>query len=161
MSGPDLITLGCRLNAAESEAMRRLAAGRDDLIIVNSCAVTNEAVRQTRQAIRRAKRARPEAEVVVTGCAAQVEPETFAAMPEVTRVVGNREKLEAQSFARMPQSLRGAAQSPLGAETLAYAEMTADIRVSDVMTEREVAPHLLTGVSEGFRAFVEVQRGCD
>ena len=90
MSGPEVITLGCRLNAAESEAMRALAAGEDDLVIVNSCAVTNEAVRQTRQAIRRAKRARPDARVVVTGCAAQVEPETFAAMPEVARVVGNR-----------------------------------------------------------------------
>ena len=80
MSGPEVITLGCRLNLAESEAMRQLAGGADDLVIVNSCAVTNEAVRQTRQAIRRAKRARPEARVIVTGCAAQVEPETFAAM---------------------------------------------------------------------------------
>ena len=94
MSGPEVITLGCRLNAAESEAMRALAGGEDDLVIVNSCAVTNEAVRQTRQAIRRAKRARPEARVVVTGCAAQVEPETFAAMPEVARVLGNREKFD-------------------------------------------------------------------
>jgi threonylcarbamoyladenosine tRNA methylthiotransferase MtaB len=153
--------MGCRLNAAESEAMRRLAAGRDDLIIVNSCAVTNEAVRQTRQAIRRAKRARPEAEVVVTGCAAQVEPETFAAMPEVTRVVGNKEKLEAQSFARMPKSLGGSSRSLSGAETLAYPEMPAEIRVSDIMTVREIAPHLLTGFSERSRAFVEVQNGCD
>ncbi len=161
MSGPELITMGCRLNAAESEAMRRLAAGRDDLIIVNSCAVTNEAVRQTRQAIRRAKRARPEAEVVVTGCAAQVEPETFAAMPEVTRVVGNKEKLEAQSFARMPKSLGGSSRSLSGAETLAYPEMPAEIRVSDIMTVREIAPHLLTGFSERSRAFVEVQNGCD
>jgi threonylcarbamoyladenosine tRNA methylthiotransferase MtaB len=78
----EVITLGCRLNMAESEAMRALAADADDLVIVNSCAVTNEAVRQTRQAIRRAKRARPDARVVVTGCAAQVEPDTFAAMPE-------------------------------------------------------------------------------
>ena len=92
VSGPEVITLGCRLNMAESEAMRALAGGEDDLIIVNSCAVTNEAVRQTRQAIRRAKRARPEARVIVTGCAAQVEPERFAAMPEVARVLGNREK---------------------------------------------------------------------
>ncbi len=97
VSGPQLITLGCRLNAAESEAMRSLAGAEDDLIIVNSCAVTNEAVRQTRQAIRRAKRARPEARVVVTGCAAQIEPETFAAMPEVARVVGNAEKFDPAS----------------------------------------------------------------
>ena len=93
MTGPEIITLGCRLNAAESEAMRRLTAGRDDLVIINSCAVTNEAVRQTRQAIRKAKRARPDARIYVTGCAAQVEPETFARMPEVARVIGNREKL--------------------------------------------------------------------
>ena len=90
MRGPDVITLGCRLNAAESEAMRSLAGDQDDLIIVNSCAVTNEAVRQTRQAIRKAKKARPDARIFVTGCAAQVEPETFAAMPEVARVLGNR-----------------------------------------------------------------------
>ena len=98
MSGPQLITLGCRLNAAESEAMRTLAGGQDDLVIVNSCAVTNEAVRQTRQAIRKAKRARPDARIFVTGCAAQVEPETFAKMPEVARVLGNREKMLAESF---------------------------------------------------------------
>ena len=104
MSGPDVITLGCRLNMAESEAMRALAGGEDDLIIVNSCAVTNEAVRQTRQAIRRAKRARPEARVIVTGCAAQVEPEVFARMPEVSRVLGNREKFESTSFQRTLES---------------------------------------------------------
>ena len=103
MSGPEVITLGCRLNAAESEAMRPLAGGEDDLVIVNSCAVTNEAVRQTRQAIRRAKRARPEARVVVTGCAAQIEPETFAAMPEVDRVVGNAEKFDARVVPAKPE----------------------------------------------------------
>ena len=93
-----VITLGCRLNAAESEAMRVLAGGEDDLVIVNSCAVTNEAVRQTRQAIRKAKRARPDARVIVTGCAAQIEPEVFARMPEVSRVIGNREKFDLASF---------------------------------------------------------------
>jgi threonylcarbamoyladenosine tRNA methylthiotransferase MtaB len=98
VSGPEVITLGCRLNIAESEAMRQLAAGEDDLIIVNSCAVTNEAVRQTRQAIRRAKRARPEARVVVTGCAAQVEPETFAAMAEVSVVIRNADKFTPASL---------------------------------------------------------------
>ena len=139
MSGAEVITLGCRLNAAESEAMRRLAGGQDDLVIVNSCAVTNEAVRQTRQAIRRAKRARPDARIFVTGCAAQVEPDTFAAMPEVARVLGNREKLEASSFV---------------ADGL-------DVRVSDIMAVRETAPHLITGFSERTRAFVEVQNGCD
>jgi threonylcarbamoyladenosine tRNA methylthiotransferase MtaB len=140
MSGPEVITLGCRLNAAESETMRLLATGEDDLIIVNSCAVTNEAVRQTRQAIRKAKRARPEARVVVTGCAAQIEPERFAAMPEVTRVIGNREKFEPATF------LDKAAER---------------IKVSDIMAVRETAPHLVTGFSERARAFVEVQNGCD
>ena len=138
MSGPEIITMGCRLNLAESEAIRRLAAGQDDLIVVNSCAVTNEAVRQTRQAIRRAKRARPEARVFVTGCAAQVEPGTFAAMPEVERVLGNREKLIPASF--------GAGE---------------DVRVSDIMAVIENAPHLLSAYAERSRAFVEVQNGCD
>ncbi len=81
--GPELLTFGCRLNIAESETMRVLAEGQDDLVIVNSCAVTGEAVRQARQAIRRAKRARPKARIVVTGCAAQTDPAMFAAMPEV------------------------------------------------------------------------------
>ena len=161
MSGPELITMGCRLNAAESEAMRRLAAGRDDLIIVNSCAVTNEAVRQTRQAIRKAKRARPGAELVVTGCAAQVEPEAFAAMPEVTRVIGNREKFEPASFRRMQERPQGLEPASLLSGTPAFAEITTKIRVSDIMTVREIAPHLLTGYSERSRAFVEVQNGCD
>jgi threonylcarbamoyladenosine tRNA methylthiotransferase MtaB len=139
VSGPEVITLGCRLNAAESEAMRGLAAGEDDLIIVNSCAVTNEAVRQTRQAIRKAKRARPEARVFVTGCAAQVEPESFAAMPEVSRVLGNREKFDFRAF--LPDAEK--------------------VRVSDIMAVRETAPHLVSGFAERSRAFVEVQNGCD
>jgi threonylcarbamoyladenosine tRNA methylthiotransferase MtaB len=138
MGGAQVITLGCRLNAAESEAMRALAPDDDDLIIVNSCAVTNEAVRQTRQAIRKAKRARPEARIFVTGCAAQIEPATFAAMPEVARVLGNREKFDPAAF--------------LGAER---------VRVSDIMAVRETAPHLVAGFAERSRAFVEVQNGCD
>ncbi|WP_129790567.1 tRNA (N(6)-L-threonylcarbamoyladenosine(37)-C(2))-methylthiotransferase MtaB [Sphingosinicella sp. CPCC 101087] len=146
MSGPEIITLGCRLNAAESEAMRRLAATEHDLVIVNSCAVTNEAVRQTRQAIRRAKRARPDARILVTGCAAQIEPETFARMPEVARVLGNREKMEATSFGTSPRM---------------FDEAPAEVRVSDIMSVRETASHLLTGFSERARAFVEVQNGCD
>ncbi len=137
MSGPELITLGCRLNFAESEAMRALAADRDDLVIVNSCAVTAEAVRKTRQQIRKAKRARPDAEIVVTGCAVQTEPETFAAMPEVSQLLGNREKMLPDSF------------------------VSGRSLVSDIMTVRETAPHLVTGFSERARAFVEVQNGCD
>jgi threonylcarbamoyladenosine tRNA methylthiotransferase MtaB len=153
----EVITLGCRLNAAESEAMRALAAGEDDLVIVNSCAVTNEAVRQTRQAIRKAKRARPDARVVVTGCATQVEPERFAAMPEVSRVIGNAEKLVPSSFRRKPEShgVRNAASNLL--EVPASAGMT----VSDIFAVRETAPHLVAGFAERARAFVEVQNGCD
>jgi threonylcarbamoyladenosine tRNA methylthiotransferase MtaB len=89
----ETITLGCRLNFAESEAIRRFATAEDDWIVINSCAVTNEAVRQTRQAIRRTKRQRPDARILVTGCAAELDPKTFSDMPEVTRVVGNDEKL--------------------------------------------------------------------
>jgi threonylcarbamoyladenosine tRNA methylthiotransferase MtaB len=141
----EVITLGCRLNAAESETMRRLAADEDDLVIVNSCAVTAEAVRQARQAIRRAKRARPDARVIVTGCAAQVEPATFARMPEVSRVVGNREKFLPASFV------------PSGALPPAHAEA----RVSDIFAVQEKAPHLAAAFCERSRAFVEVQNGCD
>ncbi len=140
MSGPEIITFGCRLNAAESEAMRVLAGQQDDLVIVNSCAVTSEAVRQTRQAIRKAKRARPEARVIVTGCAAQIEPAAFAAMPEVSLVLGNRDKFSPESF---------------------LLEQTEGARVSDIMALRETAPHLVTGFAERSRAFVEVQNGCD
>lgn len=137
MSGPEMITLGCRLNFAESEAMRAFAGERDDLVIVNSCAVTAEAVRKTRQQIRKARKARPEAEIIVTGCAAQIEPETFTAMPEVSRTLGNREKMMPESWAS-EHSL-----------------------VSDIMTVRETAPHLVSGFADRARAFVEVQNGCD
>ena len=92
MSSPHVISLGCRLNLAESETIRTLLSDRDT-VVINSCAVTNEAVKQTRQAIRRARRERPDAELVVTGCAAQIDPQAFAAMPEVDRVIGNAEKL--------------------------------------------------------------------
>jgi threonylcarbamoyladenosine tRNA methylthiotransferase MtaB len=138
MAGPDIITLGCRLNIAEGETMRALAEGQDDLIIVNSCAVTGEAVRQTRQAIRRAHRARPDARIVVTGCAAQTDPEMFAAMPEVGQVIGNREKTLAASFHRSER-----------------------VQVSDIMAVRETAPQLASAFAEHARAFVEVQNGCD
>jgi threonylcarbamoyladenosine tRNA methylthiotransferase MtaB len=158
LSGPEVITLGCRLNAAESEAMRLLAGDQDDLVIVNSCAVTNEAVRQTRQAIRRAKRARPGVRVVVTGCAAQVEPETFAAMPEVDRVVGNVEKFALSSFRRKPEPRGNEGTAANLPEVPAFAGMTL---VSDIFAVRETAPHLLAGFAERSRAFVEVQNGCD
>ncbi len=97
----DLVTFGCRLNIHESEAIRRAAtdAGRDDLVVVNTCAVTAEATRQARQAIRRLRRERPASTIVVTGCAAQIDPAMFAAMPEVDRVVGNAEKMRAETWA--------------------------------------------------------------
>ena len=175
MSGPEVITLGCRLNGVESAAMRALAAGQDDLVIVNSCAVTGEAVRQTRQAIRRAKRARPDARVVVTGCAAQIEPAMFAAMPEVSRVVGNLEKYDAKSFATSAQAepvealpfsalesgTRAGLRRAQAGRSLLAADVHAEVRVSDIFAVRETAPHLAAAFSDRARAFVEVQNGCD
>ena len=138
MNGPELITFGCRLNIVESEAMRTLAGDADDLVIINSCAVTAEAVRQARQAIRRARRRRPDARIVVTGCAAQTDPAMFAAMPEVDSVLGNREKMEAGAFSS-----------------------SAKVQVSDIMAARETAPEFASAFAEHARAFVEVQNGCD
>ena len=157
----EIVTLGCRLNIAESEAIRALAPPGEDLVVVNSCAVTNEAVRQTRQAIRRARRERPDARIVVTGCAAQVDPESFAAMPEVSRVIGNREKFDPASFRRRPESqgVKGSAQDL--AAIPAFAGMTERVRVSDIMAVRETAPHLVSGFADHVRGFVEVQNGCD
>ncbi|WP_327752600.1 tRNA (N(6)-L-threonylcarbamoyladenosine(37)-C(2))-methylthiotransferase MtaB [Sphingobium sp. SJ10-10] len=149
-NAPQIITLGCRLNIAESEAIREIvgremAGDRQDLIVVNSCAVTAEAVRQTRQAIRRARRDQPDARIMVTGCAAQTEPETFAAMAEVDAVIGNREKMEASHYAGMTNDL-GAAEK---------------VQVSDIMAVRETAPHMASAFAEHARAFLEVQNGCD
>jgi threonylcarbamoyladenosine tRNA methylthiotransferase MtaB len=137
MAEPDIISLGCRLNIAESETIRALVGGRD-MVVVNSCAVTNGAVRETRSAIRRARRDRPGAQIVVTGCAAQIDPRGFAAMPEVDRVIGNAEKL-------MPAAW--------------LAEDA--IVVGDIMQVRETAPHLAAAFTAHARAFVEVQNGCD
>ncbi|MDT8758138.1 tRNA (N(6)-L-threonylcarbamoyladenosine(37)-C(2))-methylthiotransferase MtaB [Sphingomonas psychrotolerans] len=136
-SSPQIINMGCRLNLAEGESIRALLAERDT-IVVNSCAVTNEAVKQTRQAIRRARRDRPGAELVVTGCAAQIDPASFAAMPEVDRVLGNAEKLAHSAW-----------------------KSDAPILVQDIMAVRETAPHLAASFSTHARAFVEVQNGCD
>lgn len=138
---PEIITLGCRLNLAESNALAQQLGDAGNLIIVNSCAVTNEAVRQTRQAIRRAAKQKPGARIVVTGCAAQVDPDSFAAMPEVNAVLGNREKQHASLF-------------------LSQNAETAMI-VSDIMGVTDTAPHLVSAFSGKTRAFVEVQNGCD
>ena len=142
MSGPEVITLGCRLNAYESEVIRARAraAGMTEGVIVNTCAVTGEAERQARQAIRRARRRDPEATIIATGCAVQIDPAGYAAMPEVDRVVGNREKL----------SLDGLA--PGAGERVA---------VADIMAVRETAGHLVAGYEGRTRAVVQVQNGCD
>ena len=140
---PEIVTFGCRLNAYESEVMRAhaLAGGESDLVVVNTCAVTGEAVRQARQQIRRLKRERPLSRIVVTGCAAQTEPQTFAAMPEVARVLGNAEKLQAASFR--------------------FEDDIPDVRVNDIMSVRETAAHLVDAFGFRARAFIEVQNGCD
>ena len=158
----ETITLGCRLNFAESETMRTLAG--DDAIIVNSCAVTNEAVRQTRQAIRRAHREAPDKRIIVTGCAAQLDPQSFAAMPEVSRVVGNAEKYRAQAFApfRHPGLEPGSTFLSEGGKNRWIPGQARDDRrvmVSDVMTAP--APPVAAGFLARVRSFVAVQTGCD
>jgi threonylcarbamoyladenosine tRNA methylthiotransferase MtaB len=136
----DVVNFGCRLNAFEGAVLRdqAAAAGVGDAVIVNTCAVTAEAVRQARQAIRKAHRDGPGRRIIVTGCAAQLEPQGFAAMPGVAQVLGNTEKLEADSF-----------------------RSDAPIQVSDIMAVREVAAHLVDGLDGRARAFVQVQQGCD
>ena len=150
----DVITFGCRLNTYESEVIRNQAqaAGLPDTVVFNTCAVTAEAVRQSRQAIRRLKRERPEARIVVTGCAAQTEPGRFADMPEVALVLGNEEKLSAQAWRAHRDALAGA---PFG---IAAEEKVA---VNDIMMVTETATHLIDGVEGHARAFVQVQNGCD
>jgi threonylcarbamoyladenosine tRNA methylthiotransferase MtaB len=145
MSAADVITFGCRLNAYESEAVRARAAeaGLSNAIIFNTCAVTGEAVRQSRQAIRKARRARPDAKIIVTGCAAQTEPETYAAMAEVDLVLGNREKLESASYADFG---------------VANAER---VRVNDIMSVKETASQFVDSFEGRARAFLQVQNGCD
>jgi threonylcarbamoyladenosine tRNA methylthiotransferase MtaB len=134
----DILTFGCRLNAYESEVMRGHAAALADTVIVNTCAVTAEAERQARQAIRKLHRERPGARIVVTGCAAQIAPDAWAALPGVTRVLGNAEKLLAASWTPDAPS-----------------------SVSDIMLARETAGHLVTDFAGRARAFVQVQQGCD
>ncbi len=148
MSAPVFSTLGCRLNAYETEAMRELAeaAGLEGAVVVNTCAVTAEAVRKAKQEIRRLRRDHPDVALIVTGCAAQVEPETFAAMPEVTRVVGNAEKMRPETWAALK------APDLIGE--------TERVMVDDIMSVRETAGHLIDGFGR-HRAYVQVQNGCD
>lgn len=142
---PQVITLGCRLNAYESEVMRAhaAAAGIANAIIVNTCAVTGEAVRQAAQSIRRLRRENPAARIIVTGCAAQVEPERFAAMDEVDHVVGNAEKMRPETFAGL---------------TLDTIER---VQVNDIMSVRETASHMIDAFGSRARAYIQIQNGCD
>ena len=150
----EILTFGCRLNAFESEVIQHEAerAGLSDTIVINSCAVTNEAVAQARQSIRRLKRERPEMRIVVTGCAAQTQPKMFAEMAEVDRVVGNDDKMRGAAW----RSARTAFDAGFG---VAASEK---IAVADIMAVTEMAPHLLEGFQNGLlRVFVQVQNGCD
>jgi len=149
------ITLGCRLNFAESEAMRGLAG--NDTIIVNSCAVTNEAVRQTRQAIRRAHREAPDKRIIVTGCAAQLDPESFARMPEVDRVVGNANKYEPSSF--VPSEVEGRPSTTASGLRSGRTEWEHKVQAGDVMAAP--VPPVAAGFLARVRSFVAVQTGCD
>ena len=148
MSAPKFTTLGCRLNAYESEAMRELAtaAGLSNVQVINTCAVTAEAVRKAKKEIRKLARENPTAPIIVTGCAAQTEPETFAAMAEVTRVVGNHEKMQPDTWQSLAPDLIGE---------------TEKVIVNDIMSVTETAVHMIDGFGTRSRAYVQVQNGCD
>jgi len=141
MTPPIFETFGCRLNAYETEAMRDLSTGLENAVVVNTCAVTAEAVRQARQRIRKLRRENPDAKLIVTGCAAQIEPARFDAMPEVDLVLGNLEKMQADTWAGI-----SAAEG---------------IVVKDIMAATETAGHLIDGFGTRARAYVQVQNGCD
>ncbi|TDK34449.1 tRNA (N(6)-L-threonylcarbamoyladenosine(37)-C(2))-methylthiotransferase MtaB [Rhizobium deserti] len=148
MSGVEVITFGCRLNTYESEVMRAKAekAGLNNAVLVNTCAVTGEAVRQARQAIRRARRDNPHARIIVTGCAAQTEKQMFADMPEVDAVLGNEEKLQSASYRGLPDFGVSAEEK---------------LRVNDIMSIRATAPQMVRHIDGHVRAFIQVQNGCD
>lgn len=148
MTVPKFTTMGCRLNAYETEAMKDLAgqAGLENAVVVNTCAVTAEAVRKARQEIRKLRRENPEAKLIVTGCAAQTEPDTFARMSEVDAVIGNTEKMT-------PDTWSGLAADFVG--------QTEAVQVNDIMSVTETAQHLIDGFGTRSRAYVQVQNGCD
>ncbi|MCI9867977.1 tRNA (N(6)-L-threonylcarbamoyladenosine(37)-C(2))-methylthiotransferase MtaB [Rhizobium skierniewicense] len=148
MSGVEVITFGCRLNTYESEVMRAEAekAGLNNAVLVNTCAVTGEAVRQARSAIRRARRENPHARIIVTGCAAQTEKQTFADMPEVDAVLGNEEKLKSVSYRALPDFGVSAEEK---------------LRVNDIMSIKATAPQMIKHIDGHVRAFIQVQNGCD
>ena len=147
-TAPIIETLGCRLNSYESEAMHALvqSAGLKNAVVVNTCAVTAEAVRSAGQKIRRLRRQHPDARLIVTGCAAQIEPDTFAAMPEVDLVIGNTEKMQAQTWENLAANFIGE---------------TEKVHVNDIMSVTETAGHLIDGFGTRSRAYVQVQNGCD
>jgi threonylcarbamoyladenosine tRNA methylthiotransferase MtaB len=152
----EIVTFGCRLNISESEVIRHEAeaAGISDTIVINSCAVTNEAVAQARQQIRRLKRERPQARIVVTGCAAQTQPEMFAGMAEVDRVIGNDDKMRGTAWRDARAAFDRGLSFGLDTEQ--------KIAVADIMAVTDMAPHLLAGFHSGLpRVFVQVQNGCD
>ncbi|MGB7317648.1 MAG: tRNA (N(6)-L-threonylcarbamoyladenosine(37)-C(2))-methylthiotransferase MtaB [Planktotalea sp.] len=148
MNAPKFTTLGCRLNAYETEAMKELSAeaGLSNAVIVNTCAVTAEAVRKARQEIRKLRRENPDARLIVTGCAAQTEPETFAAMSEVDAVIGNTEKMQANTWKGLSADFIGETEA---------------VQVDDIMSVTETAGHLIDGFGTRSRAYVQVQNGCD
>jgi threonylcarbamoyladenosine tRNA methylthiotransferase MtaB len=148
MNAPKFTTLGCRLNAYETEAMKELAgaAGVQNAVVVNTGAVTAEAVRKAKKEIRKLRRENPDATLIVTGCAAQTEPETFVAMPEVSKVIGNTEKMQAETWNGMAPDLIG---------------QTEPVQVDDIMSVTETAGHLIDGFGTRSRAYVQVQNGCD
>ena len=148
MSAPIFSTMGCRLNAYETEAMKELAeqAGLQNAVVVNTCAVTAEAVRKARQDIRKLRKAHPDARLIVTGCAAQTEPETFNAMPEVDAVIGNTEKMQGATWQGMAADFIGETET---------------VQVDDIMSVTETAGHLIDGFGTRSRAYVQVQNGCD
>jgi threonylcarbamoyladenosine tRNA methylthiotransferase MtaB len=143
----EVVTFGCRLNAAESEVIRRQAehAGVSDAVVVNTCAVTGEAVRQARQTIRALRRERPQTSIIVTGCAAQTEPETFSSMPETDLILGNEEKLGAEAWKKVRARDHGETK----------------LLVGDIMAVKQAAAHLVDSFAGRTRAFVQVQNGCD
>jgi threonylcarbamoyladenosine tRNA methylthiotransferase MtaB len=151
----DVLTFGCRLNTYESEVIRRhaVAAGISDVVVVNTCAVTAEAERQARQAIRKAKRERPQARIIVTGCAAQTGPDRFAAMAEVDRVIGNDDKIAGEAWIAAREAFARPPDFGIGDEQ--------KIVVNDIMSVKQTAAHLIEGLDGRSRAYVQVQNGCD
>ena len=148
MNAPKFTTLGCRLNAYETEAMKELSqqAGLENAVVVNTCAVTAEAVRKARQEIRKLRRENPDARLIVTGCAAQTEPETFTKMDEVDAVIGNTEKMQPETWNGMAADFIGESEA---------------VQVDDIMSVTETAGHLIDGFGTRSRAYVQVQNGCD